>query len=101
MILLTLPPHDCYDKFSITEADVLGALRQVIDLELGMNIVDLGLIYDVRIAGDEVGVAMTPTAAGCPMGESIRSEAEIALLNLEGVTNARVALFSSHRGIRR
>jgi metal-sulfur cluster biosynthetic enzyme len=76
----------------LTEAAVLDALRQVLDPEIGMNIVDLGLIYDVAIAGSGVRVAMTLTSAGCPMSESIRCGAECALLNLEGVTAAHVEL---------
>lgn len=76
----------------LTEAAVLDALRQVLDPEIGMNIVDLGLIYDVKIAGSGVRVAMTLTTAGCPMSESIRGGAELALLNLEGVTAAHVEL---------
>ena len=76
----------------LTEADVLNALRLVIDPEVGMNIVDLGLIYDVAIEGSSVRVAMTLTTAGCPMSESIRGGAELALLNLEEVTDAQVEL---------
>lgn len=76
----------------LTEATVLEALRQVIDPEIGMNIVDLGLIYDIRINSSVVEVAMTLTTAGCPMSESIRGGAEMALLNLEGVSDARVEL---------
>jgi metal-sulfur cluster biosynthetic enzyme len=76
----------------LTEAVVLEALRQVIDPEVGMSILDLGLIYDVRINGSEVRIAMTLTTAGCPMSESIRGGAELALLNLEGVTAAVVEL---------
>jgi metal-sulfur cluster biosynthetic enzyme len=75
-----------------TEATVLDALRQVLDPELGMNIVDLGLIYDVAITGSCVRVAMTLTSTGCPMGESIRGGAEIALLNLAGITETQVEL---------
>ena len=77
---------------SLTETDVLNALRQVLDPEIGMSIVDLGLIYDVAITGSTVRVAMTLTSAGCPMGDSIRGGAEMALLNLEGVTDAQVEL---------
>ena len=76
----------------LTEVAVLDALRQVLDPEIGMNIVDLGLIYDVKVAGSGVRIAMTLTTAGCPMSESIRSGAECALLNLAGVTAAHVEL---------
>lgn len=76
----------------LTEAAVFDALRQVLDPEIGMNIVDLGLIYDVTITDAEVRVAMTLTTAGCPMDESIRGGAEVALLNLEGVASAHVEL---------
>jgi metal-sulfur cluster biosynthetic enzyme len=76
----------------LTEATVLDALRQVIDPEVGMSIVDLGLIYDIRLESSRVHVAMTLTSAGCPMGESIRSGAEMALLTLPGVNEALVEL---------
>ncbi len=77
---------------TLSETTVLDALRQVIDPEIGMNIVDLGLIYDVRIAGSEVRVAMTLTTAGCPMSESIRGGAEIVLLNHPDISAAQVEL---------
>jgi metal-sulfur cluster biosynthetic enzyme len=75
----------------LTEAAVLMPC-QVLDPEIGMNIVDLGLIYDVAVTGSSVRVAMTLTSAGCPMGESIRGGAEVALLNLAGVRDAQVEL---------
>ena len=76
----------------LNEASVLEALRQVIDPELGCNLVDLGLIYDVKIDGSMVRVAMTVTTPGCPMHDSLRSGVQTALLNLEGVTDAEVEL---------
>jgi metal-sulfur cluster biosynthetic enzyme len=75
---------------TITEAQVLDTLRQVLDPELGCNIVDLGLIYGVRIDGDNVSVQMTLTTQGCPMHESIAGGAQAALLNLPGVQQAEV-----------
>ncbi|MFN3409821.1 MAG: metal-sulfur cluster assembly factor [Limisphaerales bacterium] len=76
----------------VTEELVLAALRQVIDPELGCNIVDLGLIYDLQIVGDTVRVKMTLTTPGCPMSESIAWGVKTALLNLEPVMDAEVEL---------
>lgn len=75
---------------ALTEELVLGALRQVIDPELGCNIVDLGLVYGVEIIGGKIQVKMTLTTPGCPMHESISQGAQIALLQLDGVTDAEV-----------
>lgn len=74
----------------IDEATVLQTLRQVIDPELGCNIVDLGLVYSVTITGTKVSVVMTLTTPGCPMHESIRWGVQNALLNLEAVDDAEV-----------
>ena len=76
----------------LDESKVLDALRQVIDPELGCNLVDLGLIYEVKIEGDRVQVTMTVTTPGCPMHESLRLGVQNALLALEGVTAAEVEL---------
>jgi metal-sulfur cluster biosynthetic enzyme len=76
----------------LDEAEIFEALRQVIDPELGCNIVDLGLIYNVEISGAKVTVAMTLTTPGCPMHECITQGAQNALLNLEGVQQAEVQL---------
>ena len=76
----------------ITEAAVLERLRQVIDPEIGCNIVDLGLIYSLNISGAKATVAMTLTTPGCPMHESIRRGVQNALLTLDGVSEAEVDL---------
>jgi metal-sulfur cluster biosynthetic enzyme len=75
---------------TIAEAQVLDTLRQVLDPELGCNIVDLGLIYSVRIEGANLSVQMTLTTQGCPMHESIAGGAQAALLNLPGVQQVEV-----------
>jgi metal-sulfur cluster biosynthetic enzyme len=51
----------------------------VIDPELGINVVDLGLIYEVDIAGANVGITMTLTTPGCPLHESIGAAVREAL----------------------
>jgi metal-sulfur cluster biosynthetic enzyme len=55
------------------------ALRGVIDPEAGMNIVDLGLVYDITVSADGVRVLMTTTSPACPVGELIADEVEAAL----------------------
>jgi len=74
------------------EQTALGALRQVIDPEIGCNVVDLGLIYSVAINGARIKVKMTLTTPGCPMHESLCGGVQAVLLDLEGVEHAEVEL---------
>ena len=74
----------------LDESLVLETLRQVVDPEIDCNIVDLGLIYGIRIDGRRVTVQMTLTTQGCPMHESIAWGVKNALLNLEAVEEAEV-----------
>lgn len=69
---------------------VLQALKAVIDPELGLNIVDLGLIYDVQVAGGAVDVTMTLTTPGCPLHTAIARGAQTAVRNLPGIEQATV-----------
>lgn len=63
-----------------TDEDVLEALRDVVDPELGINVVDLGLIYGVHVEDDSsVIVDMTLTSAACPLTDMIEDQAESAL----------------------
>ncbi|HMO48389.1 MAG TPA: metal-sulfur cluster assembly factor [Rubrivivax sp.] len=64
----------------IDEDQVRDALRQVLDPEAGMNIVDLGLVYGIQVSQDEgVQVQITMTSAACPMAEMIIDEAHAAV----------------------
>ena len=76
----------------LTETEVLETLRQVLDPELGENIVDLGLVYSVKITGANIVVTMTLTTPGCPMHETICQGVKMALLSCEGVDDAEVEL---------
>ena len=76
----------------ITEELILESLRQVIDPELGCNIVDLGLIYNVRIDGPSIVIVMTLTTPGCPMHESISQGVQTVLLGVDGVADVDVQL---------
>lgn len=70
----------------ITEDRVMDALKSVYDPELPVNIVDLGLIYDVNINGRNVNIKMSLTTPGCGMGATIAKQAEMAIKPL-GVKN--------------
>ena len=60
-------------------ATLRDALREVIDPEAGMNIVDLGLVYRIEVSPDAVIVEMTMTSPACPMGEMITADVEAVL----------------------
>jgi metal-sulfur cluster biosynthetic enzyme len=74
----------------VTKDDVLTALSEVMDPELGVSLVDLGLIYDVNVAEDKVDVKMTLTAPGCPMHSIMRQNAQDRITKMEGVSEANV-----------
>ena len=63
------------------------ALRRVKDPELNLNIVDLGLVYDIVVDGSAVRVDMSLTSPGCPSGPEIMGEAEQQLRTVPGVTD--------------
>src|SRR3989441_4942400 len=74
----------------LNAATVRDALRQVKDPELDMNVMDLGLVYDVEVDGGDVRVKMTLTSPGCPAGPMITSDAYRVIRALEGVTDVDV-----------
>ena len=77
----------------ITEDEVRTMLRRVKDPELNLNIVDLGLVYEIEVTeGKGVHIEMTLTSPGCPSGPEIMSEAQRAVEGLEGVGAVDVEL---------
>jgi metal-sulfur cluster biosynthetic enzyme len=70
-----------------SEEDVLDALSNVIDPELGLDFVELGLIYGVEVNGGDVHVTFTLTTPACPIGPHVTEQIEEFVGELEGVTN--------------
>ena len=75
---------------SVSPDQVRLALRRVKDPELSLNIVDLGLVYDIRTAGSAVTVDMSLTSPGCPSGPEIVSDVEQQAKSVEGVEQVTV-----------
>ena len=71
--------------------DIEEALKDVVDPELGINIVDLGLVYDLHVADDVATIDMTLTSAACPLTEMIEEQVSAALVGEAGlVTDFRI-----------
>jgi metal-sulfur cluster biosynthetic enzyme len=75
--------------------EILNALRTVTDPEIGINVVDLGLVYAIQAHEDQVEVEMTLTTPACPAGPEILRNAVTALEQIEGVSKANVKLVMS------
>ena len=84
------PPQASAGKLS--EQAVWDQLRHCYDPEIPLNVVDLGLIYDVVIDGSTVNVKMTLTAPGCHMGGQIAADIQSKILALDEVQEANVDL---------
>jgi metal-sulfur cluster biosynthetic enzyme len=72
--------------------EVLEALRQVEDPELGMDVVDLGLVYDVELEGAKAKVLYSLTSMGCPAGPLIAGDIERVALEVPGVEDVELEL---------
>ena len=77
---------------TLTQENVIGALKNVYDPEIPVNVVDLGLIYEVQINEGTVYVQMTLTAPGCGMGPQIAQQAEWAVADLDGIEDVQVEM---------
>ncbi|MCY4556098.1 MAG: iron-sulfur cluster assembly protein [Chloroflexi bacterium] len=78
---------------TVNRDEVYEALRTVYDPEIPVNVVDLGLIYDVQVSdANDVFVQMTLTFPGCGMGPHIAQQAEWAIQDVEGVEEVNIEL---------
>jgi len=83
---------------AVTQEEVFSALKECYDPEIPVNIVDLGLVYEVKVKptevtnldGEDVEVEMTLTTQGCPSQGTISDQVKQRLLRMPGVSNAAV-----------
>ena len=75
-----------------TKEEVVEALRQVEDPELGMDIVELGLMYDVEVEGPKVHITYTLTSMGCPVGPMIEEQIQEFASQVPGVESVEAEL---------
>jgi metal-sulfur cluster biosynthetic enzyme len=85
-------PSENAETEALNEEQVKMALRRVKDPELNLNIVDLGLVYGVRVDGSKVSIDMSLTSPGCPSGPEIMTGAEEAVRGVPGVEDVQVNL---------
>lgn len=76
----------------VTEGKVMEVLGDIYDPEIPIDIVNLGLVYGVRIEGSTVNVDMTMTSPGCPAATQIVAEAKYLLEEMEGVSEVNVEI---------
>lgn len=77
---------------AVTEKDVRNALKTVMDPELGLNLVVLGLVYDIEVDGADVLATISLTSPMCPVAGQIVEDAKNAIAGVEGVERAEVDL---------
>ena len=75
-----------------TREDIFEALRVVEDPELGMDIVELGLLYDAEVEGPKVHVTYSLTSMGCPVGPMIEQQIQEVVESLDGVEKVETEL---------
>ena len=76
----------------VTAAQITDALTAVLDPELGMSVVDLGLIYGIEVRGGTVAITMTLTAPGCPIHDAMTAWVQQAAFTVPGVSNVEVTI---------
>jgi metal-sulfur cluster biosynthetic enzyme len=88
----TAPAVNAADTTPPSSDQVKLALRKVKDPELNLNIIDLGLVYEIAVDGSDVQVDMTLTSPGCPAGPQIMGDVERVVKAMPGVTGVNINL---------
>jgi FeS assembly SUF system protein len=76
----------------VSKEEIVAVLKDCYDPEIPINIWDLGLVYDISIQDDNVGIKMTLTAPGCMMGGMIAEEVKAKVKGMAGVKDAKIEL---------
>jgi metal-sulfur cluster biosynthetic enzyme len=76
----------------ISKEDVMRVLRECFDPEIGISVVDLGLIYDVKVDKDKIYIKMTLTTPGCPMHSYMTQDVQNKVKSIKGVKDVKVEL---------
>ena len=79
-------------KSGVTEDDVMEVLGDIYDPEIPIDIVNLGLVYQVAIEGSRVDIDMTMTSPGCPAAAQIVAEAKYLVEEIEGVSEVNIEI---------
>lgn len=82
--------YNSYSVSMIKKDDVTNALKNCYDPEIPVNIIDLGLVYDIKISDGKVHVKMTLTSPGCPMSGSIVDQVKQEVMKIKGVKEVDV-----------
>lgn len=84
--------YEIVGETTIEPAQIFEQLRDCYDPEIPVNVVDLGLVYNVRIESDTVDILMTLTAIGCPVAPEVMADVEDHVLQVSGVGHVNVTL---------
>ncbi|MSQ27133.1 MAG: DUF59 domain-containing protein [Dehalococcoidia bacterium] len=76
----------------ITEEMVLEVMKDVYDPEIPVNVVDLGLVYDLKVEDDYVYITLTMTSPGCPFGDQLKTETRERIISGTGAKEAEVTM---------
>ena len=74
----------------VSKTDILESLKKVIDPEIGLNVVDVGLIYRVEVSDDQVEIDFTLTTPVCPLGDTIKNDILTVIREDQGVEGDNV-----------